>query len=309
MVFFFYGPNSFASRRKLQEMVATFVQKTGSDIGLERISGPQTDIRSLASALQATPFLSSSRLVIIEYLSQNKSAAEKVAQLLKQIPNTTVAVFYESDVDGRTTYFKTMSSLPNAVKFEPLPLSQLQAWVKREVQRLGGAIDKPTLDLLLEFASDDQWRLEQELVKLVNYRPQISAETVRELVVPNQNLDIFNLVESMSSGKTAAAIKAFHGLLSDQANEVYILSMIIWQLRNLLLAKTAGNMTSAELAKKAGMSPYVATKALDRQRGFAEETLRQSFQAAIETDYKIKTGQGEPVHLVENLIYHLSSRS
>jgi DNA polymerase III delta subunit len=85
--------------------------------------------------------------------------------------------------------------------------------------------------------------------------------------------------------------------------------MITWQLRNLLLAKTAGVSNPNELAKMAGLSPYVAGKALQKQRNLSEAMLKQAFFEAVETDYKIKSGQGDPQQLVEDLIYGVATAS
>lgn len=308
MILFFYGPNTFASRRKLQQMVAAYIKKTGSDYGLERIEGPSAKLKDLMGALAAVPFLASSRLVIIEDLSKNKTVATAIEKLVAQIPETTVAVFYEAAVDQRTAFFKYLVKHAQVAKFDSLTPSQLRAWVQQEVKKLGATIERPALERLLEIVGDDQWRLEQELGKLANYDPKITRAAVEEMVVASQHQTIFELVDAIVAGKTNQAMTIFHNLLGEQVSEVYMLSMIGWQLRNLLLAKAAGRISAPELAKQAGMSPYVAQKVLSRQADYSEDSLKQAFLAVIETDFAIKTGAGEPRHLVEQLIYKLSQQ-
>ncbi|HSH31711.1 MAG TPA: DNA polymerase III subunit delta [Candidatus Saccharimonadales bacterium] len=309
MIFFFYGPNSFAARRKLRDMMAAYVKKTGSDFGLERVDGAATTIDGLATTLLAMPFLASSRLVIIEELSANKAVADKLGKLLERVPESTVAVFYDSEVDQRTSYFKTMLKQTKAVKFDKLAVPQLTAWIKREVEKQGGTIDRPAISLLIEAAGEDQWRLEQETIKLVSYNPTVTRETIQLLVTRSDTQTIFELVDAMTAGNIKKALVMFRGLVADKTNEIYILTMVTWQLRNLLLAKTAGPLTQSELAKRAGMSPYVAGKALVKQREFSEAALVAAFLAAIETDYSIKSGQGQADQLVENLIYRVAAGS
>jgi DNA polymerase-3 subunit delta len=302
MIFFFYGPNTYAASAKLRAMINTYVEKAGSDFGLDRIDGTEASADQITSTLQASPFLANSRLVVVKNLGSNKSATEKVLAALDNVPDSTVAVFFDGEVDQRTSYFKTMTKHPavKAVKYEKLGLPQLQAWSIKEAQRLGGSIDRAAANRLVEMVGDDQWRLEQEINKLVNFDSNVTLENVKNLVEQSNTESIFDLVDAMSAGNTKAALTIFHKLLADRTNEVYILTMVTWQLRNLLLAKTSGGMPSNELAKKAGLSPYVAGKALDKQRQF-------SFFEAIDTDFKIKTGQGQPEHLVEQLIYKVAS--
>lgn len=288
-------------------MQKAYIKKTGSDFGLERIDGAAISINELSAALQAAPFLATSRLVIVEGLGANKAAGDKLAKMLEQVPETTVAVFYETEVDQRTSYFKTMSKQPRSVKFDKLNAPQLAAWIKRETEKLGGAIDRPAINLLLEIVGDDQWRLEQEINKLVNYSPSITRQNVELLVTRSETQSIFALVDAISAGNIQNALVIFRGLIAERTNEIYILTMVTWQLRNLLLAKTAGSVTPLELAKRAGLSPYVAGKALAKQREFSEQTLEAAFLAAIETDYAIKSGQGKPEQLVESLIYRVAA--
>lgn len=308
MILFFYGPNTFASRRKLQQMVAAYIKKTGSNYGLERIDGPSAKLEDLMGALAAVPFLASSRLVIIEDLSKNKTVAPAVDKLLPRVPDSTVVVFYESAVDQRTSFFKYLTKHAQVAKFDGLTPPQLRAWVQQEVKKLGATIERPAVERLLEMVGDDQWRLEQEIAKLANYESKITPESVDTLVAASQHQTIFELVEAIVAGKTNQAMTIFHNLLGEQVSEVYMLSMIGWQLRNLLLAKAAGRISPAELAKQAGMSPFVAGKVLSRQADYSEEALKQAFLAVVETDFAIKTGGGEPRHLVEQLIYKLSQQ-
>ncbi len=309
MVFFFYGPNTYAARRKLREMAAAYIQKSGSNFGLERIDGQSVSLDSLTSALQASPFLANTRLVIVENLGSNKVVAEKATAVLENIPDSTVVAFYDPEVDQRTTYFKTMSKQSKAVKFDKLNPAQLTAWTKREVQLIGGHIDSSITALLVDRIGDDQWRLAQEISKLVSYDANITTEAVKLLVVASQTQSIFDLVDAMSTGRLAQALIIFRQLISERTNEFYILTMVTWQLRNLLLAKTSGGLSAPELARQAGMSPYVATKALARQHSYSEKSLKLAFIAAVDTDYAIKSGRGQPEQLVESLIYRVATGS
>ncbi len=307
MVLFFYGPNTYAARHKLRDLKAAYVKKTGTDFGYERIDGSTVTLDQLSANLQAVPFLASSRLVAVEGLGTNKPVAEKISNLLEHVPDTTVAVFYDPEVDQRTIYFKTMMKLAKPAKFEMLTVPQLSAWVKREVEALGGTIERTAIGKLVDAVGDDQWRLSQEINKLVNFDKTVTQENVTKLVAKNPTETIFELVDQMTSRQLGRALATFRALVAERTNEVYILTMVEWQLRNLLLAKTSGTHNANELAKRAGMSPFVAGKVLARHNDFSEQGLKQAYLDAVETDYAIKSGQGQPVHLVEQLITRVAT--
>jgi DNA polymerase-3 subunit delta len=144
----------------------------------------------------------------------------------------------------------------------------------------------------------------------VNYAPEVTVETVRRLVVPGIDQSIFDLVEAMTAGRADVALSAFHRLLAAKESELYVLTMVQWQLRNLLLAKTApGGMSPADLAKAAGMSPYVAGKMMAAQSRHSETDLREAYRAAADCELDIKSGRLKPEVAVEQLIYRVAAGS
>jgi DNA polymerase-3 subunit delta len=307
MTLFFYGANMYALREQLAQMVEAYRAKAGSDFGLERVDGAAVKLQDLTATLQASPFLASSRLVIVEGAAANKAVADKLAEIMGKVPASTVAVFVERDVDRRTTAFKSLSRADKVMKFEPLSGPQLTRWIKAEVERLGGNADAAAMRELVDLAGEDQWRLDGEINKLVNYSPNVSVQTVRDLVTPSVERSIFDLVEAMTSGRGGPALSAYHALLEQKESEIYILTMVQWQLRNLLLAKTAPGLSPDELAKAAGMSPYVAGKMMTAQSGLSEETLKKFYIAAADCEFDIKSGNIKAEAAVEQLIYKVAT--
>ena len=308
MVFFFYGPNTYAARQQLAKLVVEYEKKTGSNLGLERIDGAKVKPAELNASLQAAPFLATSRLVIVEDLGANKAVAATIDRYLKNIPATTVAVFYDPNVDQRTGYFKSISKAAKTVKFEPLSTAKLHQWVARQVEASGVEIERPAVGRLLDVAGEDQWRLANEIAKLATHHSPITVTAVDLMVEESHTETIFNLVEAMTAGKVDVALPLYRRLRQDGNNEVYMLSMIIWQLRNLLLAKAAGKVSPAELAKAASMSSFVAGKMLTKRHLFSEEQLKSAFLQAVDTDYQIKSGAGTADVLVEQLLFRVASR-
>ncbi len=309
MIFFFYGPNSFEARSQIAKLVTQYQKKTGNDFGLDKIEGEKATVAELKAALQAVPFLASSRLVIIESLGKNKAVSTQIDQIIEGIPSTTVAVFYDPEVDHRTNYFKTLKEKAKVVEFKQLDHAKLMRWIIKLVEDAGGEIDRAAVGRLLDLAGEDQWRLSNEIEKLLNYNMEVTVENIDLLVESSRTESIFNLVDAMSAGKRQLAIKIYTRLRTNGENEMYILSMIIWQLRNQLLAKSAGRITAPQLAKEAGMSPYVAGKVLATRHLYTEERIKESFIKAIDTEMAIKSGEGDSDYMVEQLVSSLSGTS
>lgn len=308
MILFFWGPNTYELRQELGKLTRAFIKKTGNDLGLERRDGSVLSRADLVGVTQAMPFLSTSRLVIIEGLAGNKTAAEGLGKMLEAVPSTTVLVLADPEVDRRSSYYKQVTAAADqAVEFKPRGGADLEAWVRKEAARHGGKIAPQAVRRLIELAGDDQWRLSGELAKLASYREAIGVAEVDELVEPGFSETIFNLVDAMTSGRAASALKLYKGLLEQRTSELYILNMVQWQLRNLLFAKASNGMAPPELAKRAGLSPYVASKAMAKQREFSEAVIRQAVAEAADCEYHIKRGEVPGEEAVEQLIWRVAT--
>ena len=308
MIFFFYGQNSYALRQEVRRLTDTYVSKTGSNFGLERVDGLKVTAQELTAELQTVPFLSTSRLVIVQELGSNKTVAGR-SRRSPRMPASTVVVFIDTEVDRRTSYFKTLSGIAKAVEFSQLSGSKLETWVRQEVARQSAKISPNATRRLIELVGEDQWRLSSEIGKLSNYSEEITPATVEEMVEPAFSETIFNLVDAMTAGRGGLALKLFQGLIQQKTSEIYILTMIQWQLRNLLLAKASGGITPSELAKQTGISPYVATKVVAKRRDFSLDILKAAFTAAVDCEYRIKSGQAPAEAAVEQLIFQISSQA
>lgn len=307
MILFFYGPNHFEMRQELLRMEEGYIRKTGSDFGIERVDGSKVPPRDLGGLLQAAPFLATSRLVVVDGLGAQKPDGSALEKVLEGIPDTTVAIFIDREVDKRTAYFKTMSAKARTVEFAQTTGPKLLGWVEKEVARLGGSIGRRETAKLIERAGEDQWRLSGEISKLVSYAPQITSEAIDELVAPELSVTIFDLVDAMVAGKTPEALRRYRELLSLRTNELYILTMVQWQLRNLLLAKAGGQMGQADLAKAAGMSPFVAGKSQTRVRSMSQEALEGAFLLSVACEEAVKTGREKGDAAVERLIMDVAA--
>lgn len=305
MILFFYGANSFAARAKLGQLKAQYIAKAGNDFGLDQLDGERLKLQDLVQQLQAVPFLATSRLIIIENLGKNKVVAEEMLERLDEVPESTIVVLYDPEVDKRGRYFKALSKLPHAAEFKPLAPPQLMRWIEDSAIKLGANIERPAAQELLNRCGDDQWRLQGEIMKLSTHDAKITKAHVEELVEVSEEQNVFNFLDSVMAGDLRAALGGLQRLQAVGQNEMYILTMLLWQLRQVLLAKLSGLSNSNELAKQASLSPYAAGKAIALARKVDEEVLKDMYTAAVDCEYGIKTGRATPEELLEGLVIRL----
>jgi DNA polymerase III delta subunit len=67
------------------------------------------------------------------------------------------------------------------------------------------------------------------------------------------------------------------------------MAMIAWQLKLLVLAKTAGGRSAQQIAKDAGLSPWPVQKAQGLARQIDNKRLQEMVSEALKIDEKGKT--------------------
>jgi DNA polymerase III delta subunit len=113
-----------------------------------------------------------------------------------------------------------------------------------------------------------------------------SAQKLKAKVVLNnkeQISNIFKFVDSVFSKNKAGAYEELEKLTEEGADPFYILSMLLYGLRNITHAKFA----TVQFAKK---SSFVRDKSVTQANNFSQNDIRNLYEFMYNTDKKLKTG-------------------
>ncbi len=316
MILFFYGQDTYRMRQKLRELKAKFISASLGDTNLVTLEGQKVTFDELVRQIWALPFLAKTRLVIVENLLISKrppELLEKVADALKKVPQATVLVFVEEGLpDRRLALFKKLAQ-EKTEEFKLLEPEALRRWLKKEVEARGGSIDSLATSKLIDYLGNDLWRQSNEIDKLLAYNEKISMENIELLVNPQIESDIFKMIEAVANRRLGIAMKELYRLLEAGEHELYILTMIIYQYRNLLVLKDLEARDKSNnrwaLAKKAGLHPFVVQKSLAVLPQYPLADLKAIYGKILDFDVRLKTGKIEPRVALELLLFELSAKT
>ncbi|PIP21512.1 MAG: DNA polymerase III subunit delta [Candidatus Nealsonbacteria bacterium CG23_combo_of_CG06-09_8_20_14_all_40_13] len=310
MIYLLYGEDTFRSLEKLKAVKAKYRQASG-DTNLVVIDAAEMTFDEIWQKISALPFLSSKRLVIVKDLITAGSALvqEKILKNLSSVPATTVVILFEQDLPkSDNKLYKKICQIGKCQKFALLKEWQLKDWLKTKAQELGLKINLVAIEKLALFVGNDLWRANQELLKLKNFKgnQQADGQDVELLVKPKVESDIFVLTDSIGQKNFPQAIIALHNLFATGQNESYILTMIAWQFKNVLILKDLlAKFDEKAAAVRSGLHSFVAHKAARQASFFDFAKLRQIYQQILDYDLQIKTGKIEPKAALELLVANL----
>jgi DNA polymerase-3 subunit delta len=321
MIYFFFGQNSCFSGKKVSEIKARFLEKnpTGSGLAVLEVENGEKKVflPELAKALGAKGLFFSKQLLIVRNLLLHSSAAslKEVLEYLQRenellADQDRVVIFWEEGVPKeKEKLFQYLEKNAKKQKFEMLSGFKLAEWIAKEAQSINPDVSfsREAISGLISYVPNDLQRLSLEIEKLVSFKGQgeITERDVELLVKADVEANIFEAVEALSGGNKAKALKLYHEQIAKGEDPFYVMSMYIYQFRNLLKIGEfffAGEQNNYALAKLAGLHPFVVQKGMAQLRGTSLEKLKATYQKLADLDFKIKTGELDPKLALDKFI-------
>ncbi|MCL2603008.1 MAG: DNA polymerase III subunit delta [Defluviitaleaceae bacterium] len=262
-------------------------------------------------AANAFPFLAEKRAVYVRdsklFSTGRKTDTDAMADFVPQIPDETVLIFVESDVDKRTRLYKKVAELGRAVECTPLNPPDLTRWVVKKCRDKNKSISPSAAEQLMRSAAHSMTALVAEIDKLAAFagaRPSITPEDINALCTPTLQTRVFDLLAAMGKGNTGQALTLYSNMLHMKEQPLMILAMLIRQFRILLLCKEAQAKKYAkpDMAKAFGLRPFMVDEALAQARRYTTEKLLAALEDCADTDVRVKTGKLDAEMGVEVLI-------
>lgn len=310
MLLFLYGEDSFRSREKLNQIKKKFLEKDKQGLNLA-VFGEEIIFSKIREVIFQAPFLGKSRLVILENASAAlKQEREKIVNFLtgQKIPDYTILIFWENGIpDRRGVFFKTLVKIAKAEEFTALGSFAIQKWIIQKVSQSGGKIESQAQSELALRLGNDLHVLTNTLDQLLAYKgkQEINLDDLDHFAPVKLEADIFQLVDALSRKERKAALKFIQDQVALGAEELYLLAMITYAFRNLIVVKDLENrgLSRQELVSASRLHPFVVQKTLSCASRFSLEELKKIYLKLMDLDIKIKTGSITPNFGLEMLIF------
>lgn len=281
---FFYGEDMYAAREALTELAA---QRQAELVWYD---AEDLAARSVEAMLDQGASLFGRRMNVVRDPSRlPKSVQEQLAGVVQRGQDT--SVLWERGIpDRRSQLWRVLRQ--HAQEFAPLSLAELQSWLIDMAGQRGGTLDRVAAGLLVERVGLDRWRLLHELERLLLSGVPVTAELVAAEIAVLPETEVFALLEAIGRGEGRAAGRHLVDLLAGGAGELYILTMLAYQFRTLLVVQVglAEGRSEQELARAARLHPYVVQKNMGLARRLSQVAVRGALTRILATDTAIKNG-------------------
>ncbi|TSC95105.1 MAG: hypothetical protein CEN87_117 [Parcubacteria group bacterium Licking1014_1] len=308
MIYFLYGQDLYRTKQKLEEIIVHYKEVHKSGLNLTYIDAEENDFKDLMDSFKVVSMFSEKKLIILKNIFSVKTFQEEFSKETKTLKDSKdiIVVFEKDKVDQRTKFFEELKKEAKCQEFKLLDNKGLKIWLKKEEEKHGAKIDPEAENLLLTFAGNDLWQLSNEIKKLADFKAGklIKKEDIYLLVRPKIGTDIFKTIDALASKNKKLALGFLHKHLENGENPLYLLSMIAYQFRNLLIIKEMidKGMPYAIIQKKSGLKPFVVNKTYYLCSQFSFQDLKKIYQKIFQADLDIKTGKVESETALDLLV-------
>jgi len=307
MIIFLYGSDTYRSRQKLNEIIEHYKKIHKSGLNLKYFDFKKDSFEDFRDAFRSFTMFAEKKLIVFKNVFSNSRIENDFLDFLETLSKSKdVILFYEEEADENRPLFKLLKKQGKSQNFKLLERRTLKNWVKRELKRYSAKIDESALNLLLDFVGNNLWQMSNEIKKLVNYKNKKKIETkdIRTLVRPKIETDIFRTIDAIAAKNKKRAIFLIKKHLEKGDSPSYILVMINFQFRNLLIIRDLidRGKSLAAILKEANLHPYVIKKSYTLAKKFQFDELKKIHQKIFKADLSIKTGKIRPQAALDLLI-------
>lgn len=308
MIAFLFGPDAWRLKTDAQALAAAFRQ---NGQGITVISSLDlSDSRNLdeLERLIRHPSLLRERLAVtVRSACATSQNADKLCRLLKdsriaQDAQTFLIVAEAQEEKELSKHGKHLLDFlkKNAQPVQSYPFmtgTHLTRWITESCRRLGHTIEPAAAQLLISLVGNDSWALTNELAKLSDFTCSGTIKTgdVEKLVVAPVDPNIFDFIDALGHKDKVKALGLLYRELAGGRDPYYLLTMITYQFRNLLLVKdlAARDMAAPAIARTACLHPFVVRKVFQQAGRFTMADLRRIWHRLFALDIEAKSGAAD----------------
>ena len=318
-------PDPELKNRCVRGIVRVVCGSADETFNLQRFEGDTVDLRQLAAAVEALPFLAERKCVCVDnldYAALDKGQKDGFKELVSDLPPTTVLILNMAPGFG--------SSADKKTKEREAPIRKLAdkfgccaelgprtpAKRKEELQRLakarGCTIGSRELDWLLQNCPGDVSTLEGEMEKLTAYvgAGEITMEHLRLLAIQAVDARVFDLAKRIQSGDYAEAMRTLDELLFQRQEPTAILSVLSGAYLDLYRAflGAGSGVSREEILRDFSYPPSLSFRvenALRDSRRCQLPQLRAAVELLGQGEYRLKSQKSDPRTVLQQIITEL----
>ena len=196
-IYLLYGDEAYLKKQYKDKLKKALVQPDDT-MNFTAYEGKDTNPKEVIDLSETLPFFADRRVILIENSGFFKGSCEELAEYMPQVPDTTLFLFVEEEVDKRSKLYKAVKNTGKIVEFTTQTEELLTRWILTRLKKEGKSITGSVMQLFLSKTGTDMGNIDRELEKLICYcmdKDVIEAKDVEAVTTEQTTNKIFEKFE------------------------------------------------------------------------------------------------------------------
>lgn len=310
-IYLLFGKEHYLLKENRERLLKALGVTDRKDMNFTLLSENDFNVPTLISDSDTLPFFADRRVILVEesgYFKGNKKEKDRLVKYIPDIPETTVIVFVESEVDKRDKLYKAVTKNGTAEEFVIGDQNEMLRWIGGRLSADGIQMRRDAWNEFYLRCGSSMDLMDAEYQKLSAYcweKKQIEKSDVEAICANASETKIFALSDAISERNAARVFDVYHDMLRQNEKAPGILALIqrqLMQLYDLKLMDKDG-VSFADKKKNLGISyDFIIRKLETYQKRFKEDELRRLLRKAADYEEDFKSGRIEDSIAVELLL-------
>lgn len=310
-VYLIYGKEHYllaASRNRLLEALG--VTDT-NDMNYSRFDENNFSVDALIADADTLPFFADRRVILVSgsgYFKGNRKDRDRLISYIPEIPQTTVIVFVESDVDKKSALYKAVAKNGTAEEYVLPSEKELMEWISGRLNADGIRMRRDAWNEFYLRTGSSMDLMDAEYEKLSAYcliKKTVEKEDVEAICVNASETKVFAITDALANRNAQQVFDIYRDMIRQNEPAPVIFSLIERQLMQLYRLKQLEKDGASQARKMEAVgvkSEWVLRKLSGYQKKFTGQELSHLLECAEEYEEDYKRSRMKDSMAVEMLI-------
>lgn len=302
------GPEELAQREALALLKKHVLTPEALALNYSEFSAQDVSCRRIIEAAATLPMMSRHRMVVVTELEKMKEDQRaEMIEFLGRHGDRNVLVFTSSELDKRTTFFRSLKDRTCLLEFPKLKQYDLERRSEEIFRSQGLRVSQASVRKLVDLAGSDLQTLKNEIEKIALFcsdKNTVPDAAVDALVRASRQHTVFELTGALGRRERKRALSLLGNLLEAGESPIMIVNLCARHFRQILIAKDLLHRSAPKSAiSTAAQVPAFALDEFLAQVGAMDlKTAEVMYQRLALADQRFKSSSVDERMVLEKLI-------
>lgn len=295
MIYLFCGEDYYESFNRCTTTAQNLAAKTSSNINIVN-ADELTDINYILQLLDGVDMFSSTGILVLKRLINNKKFIEYFADNFDRLSHFDIIIWQDNKVDSKLKLVKKIAEKKLLFNSELPKEGEMKNWIMTKAKEKGLLLNINQANFLFERYQFNKYSIISELEKLniylkVKNKKTLTEDVMEEVMGFNIKGDMWKFLDYFSNKNKLKALVEFEKITKYEDNSQLLISMLNRELK--LMSQYKYVKESGRDLSELKLPPFIIKKTADKSKNFTAQEVKMLIKRLFDLDFAIKTGSVE----------------